>query len=468
MITAYLGDLWRVARADQSALHRRQQKRLVDLITFARNHSPYYRRLLPHQLCSVDNPFTLLQTLPIQTKPTLMANFDEWVTDHAVTQAGVEAFLSGNPPAGRTFLDRYEVYTTSGTTGTPGLFLQDRRAVAIYDSLLLARGMPQWFAPELLGHLLRRGFRVALVVATGGSFAALATYESWRRRIPWLAGRLQTFSVLAPLPELVRNLNAFQPTILAGYASALLLLADEQAAGRLQIQPRALMASGEPLDPIARTAIEAVFQRRVHNIYGSSEFIFMAFACDQGWFHVNADWLLLEPVTRTYQPVAPGEAADTLLLTNLANRIQPLIRYDLGDSITVRPDSCPCGQRLPAIQVEGRRNDILVLQTATGESVRLLPMAIGVIVEETPGVHRFQIVQTTPTSLRVRLAVKAGAAEGQVWDAVAGRLRAYLANQGLAAVTVARAAEPPQVQSVGGKFRQVWSALSEKENYANG
>lgn len=59
-------------------------------------------------------------------------------------------------------------------------------------------------------------------------------------------------------------------------------------------------------------------------------------------------------------------------------------------------------------------NDILVLQMTTGECVRLLPLAIGAIVEETPGVYRFQIVQTTPTSVQVRLTVQTGAEEAQV------------------------------------------------------
>lgn len=58
---------------------------------------------------------------------------------------------------------------------------------------------------------------------------------------------------------------------------------------------------------------------------------------------MNADWVLLEPVDERHRPTPPGVPSHTVLLTNLANRVQPLIRYDLGDSVTLldRPCQCP-------------------------------------------------------------------------------------------------------------------------------
>jgi hypothetical protein len=84
--------------------------------------------------------------------------------------------------------------------------------------------------------VLRQHGRAAAIVATGGHFGALALIE-WRHRThPW-AATTRAFSVLVPLPELVRDLNAFQPAMLAGYPTAIGLLAFEQAAGRLRIAP---------------------------------------------------------------------------------------------------------------------------------------------------------------------------------------------------------------------------------------
>ncbi len=94
----------------------------------------------------------------------------------------------------------------------------------------------------------------------------------------------------------------------------------------------------------------------------------MAFSCDHDWLHVNSDWVILEPVEKDFHPTPAGEPSHTVLLTNLANRIQPLIRYDLGDSVLMRPDSCPCGSSLPAIRVAGRHDDVLRLKAADGRT----------------------------------------------------------------------------------------------------
>ena len=45
---------------------------------------------------------------------------------------------------------------------------------------------------------------------------------------------------------------------------------------------------------------------------------------------------------------------DDRWFTNLANRVQPILRYELGDSVTIVPAPCPCGNALPVIEVAGR------------------------------------------------------------------------------------------------------------------
>jgi phenylacetate-coenzyme A ligase PaaK-like adenylate-forming protein len=156
------------------------------------------------------------------------------------------------------------------------------------------------------------------------------------------------------------------------------------------------------------------------------------------------------------RPVPPGSPSATVLLTNLANRVQPLIRYDLGDSITVEPKPCACGSPFPAIRVEGRRDDILRLADGRRRRVALLPMAITTVVEEEAQVHRFQIVQTAADALELRLecahARGARAEEGRVKRV----LEAYLRRNGLAATRVAVRRTPIAASATSGKFRQVW------------
>ena len=186
----------------------------------------------------------------------------------------------------------------------------------------------------------------------------------------------------------------------------------------------------------------------------------MAFDCTEGWLHVNADWVILEPVEADYSPTPRGRRSHTVLLTNLANHVAPIIRYDLGDSITERADECPCGNPLPAIRVEGRRDDTLRLSDPAGMDVAIPPLAIGSVIQQTPGVKLSQLIQTGRKSIAVRLDINAAADTEQVWSDAIGNLARYLASQGLTGIEITRTAEPPVHNIASGKFRHVIAQVS--------
>lgn len=451
--------IWLAGNAAPSTLAVHQRERLVALVEFARARSAYYHALYRDMPAEIGD----LSTLPIATKPDLMAHFAEWVTDPTVTRSGVEEFAADLSLIGKRHLDRYAVWTTSGTTGKPGIFVHDLHALSVYSALVPLRAY-RWITSALLWPLLRHG-RVAVLVATEGHFALADWFERTRNQLPplWrLRDRIRVWSVLTPLAKLVQDLNDFQPSLLLGYPSIMKLLGLEQRAGRLRIAPTFIGTGGESLDPGARTHIVEAFHCILRDNYGASEFPYIAFECDHGWLHVNSDWVLLEPVDAAYQPVPPGQPSHTVLLTNLVNRVQPLIRYDLGDSIIVKLEPCGCGSSLPAIRVEGRKADILYLRTPSGNNVAVLPLALGTVIEETRGIRRAQVIQTGPATLTLRLELTEDAATPapeDVWEQVEQRLRRFLAAQGIPSVVIIRAPEVPQGNPISGKFRQVWSEV---------
>ena len=154
------------------------------------------------------------------------------------------------------------------------------------------------------------------------------------------------------------------PTVLTSYPTELVLLAREQRAGRLDLDLTGIWSGGESLTGRDRAEIGAAFGCPVVDDYGASEFLNIAYDCGCGSLHLNRDWVILEPVDRDYRPVAPGEPSWTVLLTNLANHVQPIIRYDLGDSVTFAKRPCRCGSPLPALRVGGRRDDTVALAAA--------------------------------------------------------------------------------------------------------
>lgn len=447
-------DVWRTLREGAPGLARRQKVRLAALIAHARVTSRFYRHLyrdLPVGSLALRD----FAHFPPVTKPDLMAAFDDWVTDPDVTRAGVEAFVADLARVGSLYRSDYFVCASSGTTGQPGLFVHDRGAIAVYRALNLVRLDFAWLSQGQWLRLLRRGVRWAAVMGSGGHFMGAGWMELERQRSRWRSRAYHVFPAQRPLAELVASLNDFDPTILSGYPSVLDLLAEEQAAGRLHLHSILVETAGESTVPETRARMAAAYGCAVHNAYGASECLALAVSCAYDWLHVNSDWVVLEPVDVDFRPTPPGEPSHTVLLTNLANRIQPIIRYDLGDSVLVRPDPCPCGSPLPAIQVSGRRDDVLRLANTDGRMVSLPPLAIAVVVNETPGVLRSQLVQTGPAVIRLRLEPQPGADAEQVWRDVMASLNAYLVEQGLANVALVRASEPPEQSARSGKFRQV-------------
>ena len=423
---------------------RRQTERLRALLAFARSHVPLYRRLHAHVPEGAP-----LADHPVLTKDRLMRDLSASLCDRSLTRSRIEAFLR-EPCHGQLLDGRYAVWTSSGSTGAPAVFVHDREALAVYGALELWRARSR-SSPAACAATLLAGERYAMLAATGGHFSGVATLARMRAEYPWLAGATRAISLLQPLPALLREVAEFDPTLLATYPTAAGLLADAQCAGQLRLRLRELWLGGETLTPALRARLQRVFGCPVRQSYGASEFLPLAFECGEGRLHVNADWVILEPVDRQHRPVPPGTPSATVLLTNLANRAQPLIRYDLGDSVTVEAVPCRCGCALPAVSVQGRADDVLTLPRLGGGSVSLLPLVLQTVLEEVAHLDDYQLVQQAPDRLLLRLGP---ACRGRA-AAARRALRGFLASQGVGRVRIDVDAEGPQTGRPSGKRRRI-------------
>jgi phenylacetate-coenzyme A ligase PaaK-like adenylate-forming protein len=457
-MTSIAWDIWRAEHASQDAIARRQRDRLAALVDHARSASPFYRRLYLDVPETLTDLVTNLRELPPVGKRELMENFDDWVTDPHITLAGLRTdLLDDHSRVGGFYRGQYLVLTTSGSTGEPAVLVHDRNSWLVANLLARIRERRTMVTAAETRAFLHRGLRAAALIADGDHFAGVVLTETARRRSPTIARRVRVFSVLRPLPDLVAELNGFQPTMLYGYPSAMLQLAAEQKAGRLRIRPVLAVASGESLAATGAAEIEAALGCRATVRYLASEALALTSRCRQGQFHVNADWYIVEPVDKAFQPVPAGELSHTVLVTNLANQVQPLIRYNLGDRVQMLAGPCACGSPFPALRVEGRSGDVLTFAAEDGRTVTVLPLALGTVIEETAGVRRFQAIRTGMRQLTVRLELYPGATTAGVRTAAQERLGAFFAGQGAGGVEVRFADEPPRPDR-SGKFREVWSA----------
>lgn len=434
---------------DAAALAARQARRLARLARWARERSPLYRA----RLRGVDPARTPLADWPVVTKPELMARFADWVTDPALDLAALRDFTADPARIADAFAGRWQVWESSGSSGEPGVFVQDTRAMALYDALeALRRPHPRPLQPWL--DPLGLGERWAFVGAIGGHFASIVSARRLQRLNPWLAPRMRCLSLLQPAAALAAELDAWRPTVLATYPSAAAMLADEAAAGRLRCRPRELWTGGETLSPAVRRHVEAVLGCRVCNSYGSSEFLASGWQCDRGALHLNTDWALLEPVDAQHRPVPPGTPSHTTLLTHLGQYSQPLIRYDLGDRLTLDPRPCACGSPLPVAEVQGRCDDVLVMAGPHGRPVSLLPLALVTVLEDEAGLFDFTLRQADARTLHLGLpadltdrdaALARGLAVLQRFCAAHGLDGARLSGEGLAVLPRGRSGKAQRI-----------------------
>lgn len=391
-------DVMAASQGTAQALLARQQTRLKNLVAGAVRNSAYYRT---HLQSAIHGDWQLCD-LPVVQKKDLMAHFDDWVTDPALDLSTVQAFMAASSRIGEPMFGKYMVWESSGSSHEPGIFIQDAQCLAVYDALEALRcsrprPLLRWLDPLFLTE------RIAFVGAVDGHFSSYVTMQRMRQINPFMARRLRCFSILQPLNQLLDALNRFEPTVIATYPSVAAVLADAFKQGQLRSSPKDVWLGGETLSLAVRRHLEQSFTCNVRNNYGASEFMAMGWECTAGNMHANTDWLILEPVDEHGSAVPPGQLSHTTLLTNLANQVQPLIRYDLGDQITLHNQPCTCGSHFPVIQVSGRKDETLVMLADNGSPVALLPMALTTVLEEEVGVFDFQIEQMNATTLRINL-----------------------------------------------------------------
>lgn len=439
-------------RASAASLAATRARRLVALLAHAAAHSPRYRRVLAGR-----DPATVrLEDLPVARKAELMGDFDGWVTDPALSLPALRRFVADPANIAADFLGRYTVWESSGSTGEPAIFMEDVQAMAVYDALEalrrpVVRPLDRLFDPWALSE------RIAFVGATDGHFASTVSVERLRRLQPGLAQRLVGMPFLQPLPALCAELDAFGPTVVATYPSAAVLLAEERQAGRLKAAPREICTGGETLSAASRAFVGQAFGCPVVNSYGASEFLSLAFECPRGRLHLNSDWAILEAVDAHGQAVPPGKAGVTTLLTNLANHLQPLIRYDLGDRVTLLEEGCPCGSHLPGIEVQGRDDDTLCLAGAAGMApVKVVPLAVSTVLEEEAGLFDFQLVQQGVHDLLLKTGGRGLQAARNLRKARAV-LAAFLEGQGARGIRIHCRAGEGADRGRSGKIRRVIS-----------
>lgn len=311
-----------------------QLRRFTKLIRFAYSHSDYYRKLYDEHSVDVNNALSKddLLKIPFLEKDALKYNSDEvLVSDHK---------------------RRTSKKTTGGSTGQAVTVIKDRDSMARQDAAMW-RSL-RWFGIDV-GDKQARFWGIPIDVKTRWKNILI---DMLMNRI-----RLSAFDFNDQSMESYYNrIVKFRPAYFYGYVHMIRMFAqfcEHNKKDVKNLRLKGIVTTSEPLMDDTRKYIESVFGCPVINDYGSGEVGPIAYECPDGGFHLMADNLLVEIITKEGSHACDGESGE-VVVTELNNFVCPMIRYNMKDIAVVSASKCACGRGLPLVSaILGRDRDML-------------------------------------------------------------------------------------------------------------
>jgi len=350
-----------------------QEQRLRQLLRHAQAHSKFYRE----RWKGINVETCKLQDLPILTKADLMEHFEDVVTDQRLKKQPIIDFMTNLDNIGSYFLDEFVVSHTSGSQGQAAIIVQPKDAPFHLFAMQVARGhsMPKTWG-TVFKKIFQKRSRWALVLFKPCFIPSGAAFGYMPKASRKLADMLR-LNLSDPFESTLKKLEEFKPNFITAYVHVLEQLARAAKEGKTTLVSNGnlelVIAISEPLPPDTQKYIEENLHVPVANHYAMGECPQLSLGCPKGkGAHVNNDMAILENVDAKNQAVPVGKPGHKVLLTNLMNFVQPIIRYEVDDVITISPDPCICGNKLPLVSsIAGRSNDQFWITSRKGEEMEM-------------------------------------------------------------------------------------------------
>lgn len=167
-----------------------------------------------------------------------------------------------------------------------------------------------------------------------------------------------------PVETVLRFCREFRPTVMMSLPTLFIFLADLALKDGITFPELRLIGyAGEHMSPAVRDHVRRGLgeQVEIHALaYTSADAGLMGYQCTRcapNEYHVPTAFQLIEIMDMERdRPAGPGETGE-LLVTNLARRSQPIIRYRIGDRGCSTGVPCPCGDPNPLLRLAGRAGD---------------------------------------------------------------------------------------------------------------
>lgn len=407
-------------------LERLRTKRLKDLLEHAGQHVPFYRELfakIGFDSASVSSTRDI-ERLPFLTKAEIRAHTEAMKSDQANDLAR---------------------FNTGGSSGEPLLFYIGRERVS-HDVAAKWRATRWWGVDIGDPEIVLWGSPIELTSQDRMRYWRDALMRT--RLLP--AFEMSAEKVAGYVDEICRT----RPTMLFGYPSAFAHIAQYAQARGIRMDNLGIQVAfvtSERLYDHQRELIERTFNCPVANGYGGRDAGFIAHQCPSGGMHLTYEDVVVE-IVDPQGNVVPAGTSGEIVVTHLATRDFPFIRYRTGDVGTLDTNACACGRTLPLLkEIQGRTTDFLVAKNGTV----MHGLSLVYVVRDVPGVQQFKIIQENLDLTRILLVVNDTFDKSSV-HAIEQGAKARLGQDVQISVELVSAIEPEK----SGKYRYVVSHVS--------
>ena len=411
---------------DEKHLKELQLSKLCQLLTHAQTHVPYYRELFEEIGFKAENmrSITDLTRIPFLDKSKIRANTEALKSEIAQDLAS---------------------FNTGGSSGEPLIFYIGKKRVS-HDVAAKWRATRWWGVDIGDPEIVVWGSPIELDVQDN-----IRIFRDWLFRTKLLPAFEMSEQKLDSFLEQIRTMR---PKMLFGYPSALSHVARYAETQHLRVDDlgiRVAFVTSERLYDEQRQQISKTFGCRVANGYGGRDAGFIAHECPKGGMHITAEDIIVEIVDSQGKSLSCGMAGE-IVITHLATKDFPFIRYRTGDIGVLDTTVCSCGRGLPLLQeIQGRSTDFLVAQDGT----IMHGLALIYILRGLPQVRAFKIVQESLDLTHVYVVSENGLSPNIVKDIKLG-FKDRLGHE--VTISIHEVAEIPAEKS--GKFRYVVSMVA--------
>ena len=321
-----------------------QEQKLLELLAYVNQNSPYYKRLFAKENIDIKNIKTLedLQLLPVTSKEDLQKYNDDFLcvpTNKIIDYA-----------------------TTSGTLGEPVTF-------GLTDNDLERLAYNEAISFDCAG--IKEGDVVQMMTTIDRRFMAGLAYFLGLRKM-----KVGVIRVGAGIPELQwDSILKYKPTHLITVPSFLLKLIEYAENNNIDYNKSSIKGAiciGESLRnqdfsmSILSKKITDKWNIKLFSTYASTEMSTAFTECEYSiGGHHHPELIIIEVLDENNKPVKNDESGE-LTFTTIGVEAMPLVRFKTGDIVQLHSESCACGRNTLRVgPVIGRKQQMIKYKGTT-------------------------------------------------------------------------------------------------------